>query len=130
MDRVLALAEAAGLTVEFRPLRQHSGLLMPNNWVLIDPRKSTMTQRVALAHELGHHHYGHDWRNPHDCQRDEDQANGYAASLLIDVESYAAAEILYESPLAVAAALEVPSRLLEIWCAKQSADITHYQTTV
>lgn len=121
MDRLLDLAETAGLTVEFRPLRLHSGLMMPGNRILIDPRKSTMTQRVALAHELGHFHHSHDWRNPHDRQKDELQADCYAASLLIDVESYAAAEVIYDSPAAIASALEVPLRLLEMWCDKQRA---------
>lgn len=125
MDRLLDLAETAGLTVEFRPLRLHSGLMMPGNRILIDPRKSTMTQRVALAHELGHFHHSHDWRNPHDRQKDELQADCYAASLLIDVESYAAAEVIYDSPAAIASALEVPLRLLEMWCEKQRAALVH-----
>lgn len=116
MDRLLALAHQEGLNVEFRPLQKHSGLLMPGRLILINNQKSFMTQRAALAHELGHIHYGHDWRFPHERHIDEFKADKFAADLLIDPHDYAVAELVHDGSItAIAAELEVPVKLLLEW---------------
>lgn len=109
-----------GHSVEFRSLPGKSGLLMPNRLILINSDKHWITQKTALAHELGHVHYGHDWRNPHSRERDEAQADAYAAKLLISPGEYAVAEIMHESMPAIASELQVPVRLLKIWQEKHS----------
>lgn len=115
MEALLARAHSLGHMVEFTPLHVHSGLLMPDKLILINSRRSTLTQRAALAHELGHVIHGHDWRLPHSRERDEVQADRYAAGLLISSVEYAAAEAMHESPAAIAAELEVPVKLLLLW---------------
>ncbi|XBH21583.1 ImmA/IrrE family metallo-endopeptidase [Jonesiaceae bacterium BS-20] len=108
-------AATMGHRVEFLPLHGKSGLLLPNRLILINSERRAMTQKVALAHELGHVHYGHDWRYRHDRERDEAQADKYAASLLISPVEYAVAEAMYDSPPAIAHELEVPVKLLLLW---------------
>ncbi|WP_333812053.1 ImmA/IrrE family metallo-endopeptidase [Timonella senegalensis] len=124
MDRLIDLALGAGFSVDFLPLHGHSGLLLPGNHILIDSRKSAMTQRVALAHELGHIHHGHDWRYPHDRQRDEYQADVFAASLLISSRDYAVAEVMFDTPAAIASELGVPLRILKLWCERYTPTLT------
>ncbi len=114
MDLV-QLAASHGYTVEYRELKKHSGLLLPNGRIVINHKRSPLTQRAALAHELGHAHYGHDWRAPHVRERDEHYANVYAADLLIDERDYAVAEAMYDSQAAIAMELEVPLDLLLVW---------------
>ncbi len=112
---LIQLAAERGYAVEYLSLAKHSGLLLPDKRILIKRHKSALTQRAALAHELGHAHYGHDWRHIHSRGRDEHRANLYAANLLIDAKSYAVAEVMYDSEIDIAAELEVPVKLLRIW---------------
>lgn len=93
----------------------HSGLVVPGKTILINSGRRFLTQRAALAHELGHIHYGHDWRLPHDCQRDELQADTYAAELLIHPKDYAYAESIHPAINAIAVELEVPIRYVQLW---------------
>lgn len=115
MERLLDMARTAGFTVEFTDIGKFSGLTMPGHVVLINSARSGITQRTALAHELGHIHYHHDWRCPHDRQRDETLADQFAADLLIDPHEYAIAEVMYGNTIAIAHELEVPVRLINIW---------------
>ncbi len=67
----------------------------------------------ALAHELGHAHYGdppgHRWEH-------EDRANRFAAQLLISPVEYAAAELIYgPHPARLAHELGVTVTLIEAW---------------
>lgn len=84
--------------------------------VYLNHRKSVLTQRVTLAHEMGHWHHGHDWTRTHDRERDEHQADLFAARLLIDPLEYALAErIVGEHPGAIARELGVTTRLVELY---------------
>lgn len=120
IESLVERAAAMGHEVEFLPLHGKSGLLLPNGLILINSTKHEITQKAALAHELGHVHYGHDWRNPHDRERDEAQADRFAAELLIDERAYAIAEVMHGEVSAIAAELGVPIKLLEIWRRKNS----------
>ncbi|ACV09905.1 ImmA/IrrE family metallo-endopeptidase [Jonesia denitrificans] len=121
MDALIEMAQAAGYKVEWVSMSRYTGLLLDDR-ILINQHRSIMTQRVALAHELGHIHHGHDWRvNPHSRERDERQANRFAAELLVDPVELMEAEMLYESPGAVAAALSLPESILDIWRASAKA---------
>ena len=129
MNRLIEQAHGLGYVVEFASDLGHSGLLMPGR-ILINSSKRWMTQQAALAHELGHIHYGHDWRYPHDRQRDEAQADAYAADLLIDPAAYAAAESMYESLHAIALELEVPLRFIQLWHERHRATLSHLNARI
>ena len=110
LDDLIAHAEGVGLTVEERPLHHHNALLLPGGHVLLNSRRSLTTRRYALAHECGHWHHGHDWRLPHDRDRDEREADEHAATLLIDYRDYTEAELLNDGHVGgIAQALQVPS---------------------
>lgn len=102
--------------VFFHPLNQHDGYLATPRDIIINTRLHTSFQREVLAHELGHVHYGHDWRRPHDKRRDERQADAYAARLLISPVEYALAERTYGPHVgALAQALQVSTVIIRAW---------------
>jgi len=116
MESLLAHAASLGLTVKWRDLGRRNGELTSSGLVLLNPRKSLTTQRITLAHECGHHWHGHDWTRSHDRERDERQADAYAARLLIEAADYAAAErIVGPHPGALAKELGVTPRLVMLW---------------
>ena len=116
LDEVVAHAEGMGLRVEWSYLGTRSGELRPDGAVIINPRKSLLTQRVTVAHECGHAHHGHDWRERHSRERDEREADLYAAELLIDPLGLRAAASLYGGDVRVLAKeLGVTARLLRLW---------------
>lgn len=116
LDDLIAEAEARGLRVKWADLGRRAGELHSSGLVRLNHRRTAGTQRVALAHELGHHHCGHDWSAMHDVARDEREADLYAASLLFSPVEYALAERLYDGhPAGIARELDVPVRLVELW---------------
>lgn len=116
MEDLIAHAATMGLGIKWRDLGRRSGELHTAGIIVLNPRKSALTQRVTLAHELGHAWHGHDWTRAHDRERDERQADLYAARLLISRAEYAAAEqIVGCHPGALAKELGVTRRLIEIW---------------
>lgn len=116
MQRVIDHATALGLRVIYRDLGHRSGELMSNGLIVVNYRRSVLTQRVTVAHECGHWWHGHDWSMEHDKARDERQADLYAARLLIDAQAYAAAENLFEGCVgSIAKELGVTRRLVELW---------------
>lgn len=114
MQRLLSIAGALGLFVEFRPLRRAAGYyLHQHGLIVLNSRTSDMLQRIVLAHELGHAHHGHDWSGAHNRARDELEADTYAARLLITPEAYRDAEMCVgPNPAAVAKELGVTRRLV------------------
>lgn len=116
LDDLVAHAEEQGLRVVWRDLGRRSGELTRSGLVVVNHRKSTLTQRVTIAHEVGHHHHGHDWTRAHDVERDERQADMYAARLLIDpVEVEVAAALTGGHPGAMARELGVTAHLVTLW---------------
>lgn len=116
MDELIAHAETLGLRVKWRDLGRRSGELHSSGLVFLNPRRSVLTQRVTLAHECGHAWHGHDWTGRHDVERDERQADTYAARLLISPVEYAMAErVVGEHPGAIARELGVTRALVELW---------------
>lgn len=115
MDALIARAEGLGLHVVFRNLGRARGYWLGSGLIAINFRHSLASQRVTLAHEMGHAHHGHNWTRDHDCLRDELQADQHAARLLIPQEAYARAETLVgERVSALARELEVTRRLVEL----------------
>lgn len=74
--------------------------------------------RCTLAHELGHaahHHLAGDSLPDWVVQRQEREANEWAAQLLISEDDYARAEAVCPHPGAIARDLEVTVHLVEVW---------------
>lgn len=76
-----------------------------------------VNRRCTLAHEIAHHVLGHDpaatgwWKN-----RQEREADEWAANYLISPAEYAAAEFLHgPEPGAIAAELNTTRHLVEVW---------------
>lgn len=116
LDDVLAHAASLGLKVKFTDLGRRAGELRRSGLVLINERRSKPAQRVAIAHECGHHAHGHGWSAAHDVPRDEREADTYAARLLVSPVEYALAERMYGGHAgAIARELEVPVPLIELW---------------
>ncbi|MBN8883576.1 uncharacterized protein DUF955 [Salana multivorans] len=94
MEELIWLAGAMGMRVVFRDLGSRSGEVHSTGIIYVNPRKTLLTQRTTLAHELGHVHHRHDWRTRHDRERDEREANLWAAQTLISSLEYSLAERL------------------------------------
>lgn len=115
MRGLIERAEAMGLHVAFRDLGRASGYWLGSGLIVLNHRRAESTQRVTLAHEMGHWWHGHDWTRDHDRERDERQADQYAARLLISVDDYAAAEAICGAHIgALARELGVTRRLVEL----------------
>lgn len=111
VEELLAEARRLGLTVYIAHLEpdllgyyehRHSRIVM----------RAGLTEaefRCTLAHELGHAYGGHECGGgPY-----ERQASRRAAHLLVDRESYAAAELLNPDPGAIARELGLTRRVVE-----------------
>jgi Zn-dependent peptidase ImmA (M78 family) len=113
LEDLITAAEEIGLYVKWRDLGRRSGELRRSGLVLLNHRKSVLTQRCTLAHEMGHWSLGHDWSLYHDVERDEREADAYAAKLLIRPVDYALAERTHgPHPGALARELDVSRRLV------------------
>jgi Zn-dependent peptidase ImmA (M78 family) len=125
LEDLLEHAAQLGLRVKFRDLgRRRHGEIHSSGLVLINDQRPVAQQRQSLAHECGHHALGHDWTRPFDRERDERQADTYAARLLITPEAYAAAEALVGAhDGALARELNVTARLVELWRADYLARV-------
>lgn len=116
---LMRLAATLGLLLEWRPLGdvvrgyyQHAlRAITLNSELPLDLLRS------ALAHELGHAHYGHIHSDDPDIrERQERLADRYAAELLISKETYRAAERLVEAhPGAIAIELGVARYVVDAW---------------
>jgi Zn-dependent peptidase ImmA (M78 family) len=117
LEDVLQHAASLGLRVQFRDLgRVRDGEIHSSGLVLINDRRTLAQQRVTLAHECGHHVYGHDWTGRHDRERDEREADTYAARLLISPEAFAEAEALVGCrDNALARELNVQAHHITLW---------------
>lgn len=117
MEDLLALAAARGLRVVWRDLCRRNGEFRAPGLIVLDPRRPGLTQKVTLAHELGHAYYGHAWADdPRVRESQEVAADRYAANLLITPAAYAAAERLVGCHAgALARELGVTARLVELW---------------
>lgn len=90
MKELLARAAAAGISVHGSHLTDDKiGCYVPDlRRIYFDLSLTAAERRSAVAHELGHAHYGHDC----DTDANERQADAYAAALLIDPQWYAELE--------------------------------------
>ena len=81
--------------------------------VCVDLSLTPVETRWILAHELGHVFYGHNC----DSRQNEDEADLYAAKLLVNPEAYAAAERLLGTthPTALAEELDVMEEAVTLY---------------
>jgi Zn-dependent peptidase ImmA (M78 family) len=117
MDELLTWAAAQGVRVAWRDLGRRAGEYHSSGLILLNPRRTETVQKVTLAHELGHAHYGHTWTDePRERLARERIADRFAARLLISPREYAQAERLVGShPGALARELGVTAAVVETW---------------
>ena len=117
VEDLLALAAARGLRVVWRDVDGRNGEFRAPGLIVLDARRPGQTQKVTLAHELGHAYYGHTWSCDARVRRGQEAAaDRYAANLLITPAAYAAAERLVGCHAgALARELGVTARLVELW---------------
>jgi Zn-dependent peptidase ImmA (M78 family) len=117
VEDLLQHAADLGLRVQFRDMgRARNGEIHSSGLVMINDRRPMALQRVTLAHECGHHFYGHDWTAAHDKERDEREADTYAARLLITPEAFADAEAIVGCrDAALARELNVQPKHIALW---------------
>ncbi|EEW50456.1 hypothetical protein HMPREF0290_0904 [Corynebacterium efficiens YS-314] len=83
-----------------------------------------VTRRCAIAHELGHEHYGHDCSTP----GAERLADEWAAMKLVTVDDVeTAAESCEGQPSAIAAEIGITPHLLSTWMRLHEAGRTSQQ---
>ncbi len=114
MKELLAHAASLGVDVHVAHIDgPHRGYYDSANKMVVYDFSLTPVERVSvLAHELGHAFYDHRCRGD---RRAEDQADYYAACLLISPASYVAAERLDPSPAAISEELGVEERLVRVY---------------
>ncbi|RRD61661.1 ImmA/IrrE family metallo-endopeptidase [Leucobacter sp. OH1287] len=109
MRTLLDHAAALNIRIEYAPLVNQEcayGLYLPNfRTILLDNQLPPELHDFALAHELGHAFYDHQYSTA----RAERKADKYALQLLISAEDYAAAEQEADgNKYGIAALLRVP----------------------
>jgi Zn-dependent peptidase ImmA (M78 family) len=116
VEDLLQHAADLGLRVQFRNLGRRHGEIHSSGLVVVNDRRPVAQQRLTLAHECGHHAHGHDWTQAHDRDRDEREADTYAARLLITPRAYADAERLVGGhDGALARELNVQAHHIALW---------------
>ncbi|MDF2991481.1 MAG: ImmA/IrrE family metallo-endopeptidase [Microbacterium sp.] len=114
MKEILRFAAQLGISVH--GARLEPGVL--GEWyedereVYFELRQSPDEQVFTIAHELGHAHHGHRCEND---PRAEDQADEYAARLLIDPATYAALEQQGLHQYDIAEHFGVSVHVLNLW---------------
>ncbi|ERS41864.1 hypothetical protein HMPREF1300_00905 [Corynebacterium sp. KPL2004] len=120
IDALIAEAEARGFNVRWHRGGPKAAWIPTRNIVTVRVGMDDATTLCALAHELGHAHYG-DPPGHHGAH--ELRADRFAARLLVSPAEYAAAEALYGPQLSlIAHELGVTVKVLKTW-------ITLYERT-
>ncbi|WP_449282215.1 ImmA/IrrE family metallo-endopeptidase [Leucobacter sp.] len=112
-QRLLREAQRQGVLVIHGTLpAPYRSLYRPSKNLIIIARGLTEAQEIeALAHELGHAHFGHDCTTA----RTEAQAWRWAARFTIEPAAYARAERINPHPAAVALELGLTPKLVIAW---------------
>lgn len=110
------LADLWGLTITTH-YGGEKGRRYPGGIISLRADLGPLNRRCTLAHELGHHHYDdHPTPDHHLHARHERRAWEWAATFLIDAETYRQAELTVGChPGALAAELGVTVHLIEVW---------------
>lgn len=120
LTALIDVAEARGYQVRWHRGGPKAAWIPARNIVTVRVGMDDVTTLCALAHELGHAHYG-DPPGHHGAH--ELRADRFAARLLVSPIDYAAAEALYgPQPQLLANELGVTVKVLKTW-------ITLYERT-
>lgn len=115
MRRLLSIAHQLGYQVHISDIEDEPDLLgytVPSARIIVLRLGMTRNQtRTVLAHELGHAYYGHNC----DSRANEDQADAFAAKLLIDPSDYADLEQVSADPHYLADELGVTADLIHAY---------------
>lgn len=115
MRRLLSIAHQLGYQVHISDIEDEPDLLgytVPAAKMIVLRLGMTQNQtRTVLAHELGHAYYGHSC----DSRTNEDQADAFAATLLIDPAVYADLEQISADAHYLAEELGVTSSLIHAY---------------
>lgn len=105
-------AEELGITVLHRSIRTAHGMWLPDHRIIvIRSGLRAVHDRSALAHELGHAHYGHrDDRPKHEIQADR-----FAATNLIDLDAFRELAKWAPDHHRLATELQVSTRLVQVF---------------
>ena len=121
IDALIEVAEARGFQVRWHRGGPKAAWLPQQRAVTVRHGMADAETLCALAHELGHAHYG----DPagHD-RRYEQRADRFAASVLISPVEYALAEQTYGThPARLAAELGVTVHMIRTWRAMHQTKI-------
>lgn len=126
MKQLLARAAAVGLQVHGSHLpRPKIGSYVPElRRIYFDLDLTIAERRTVIAHELGHHHYGHDCDSP----RHERLADAYAATLLVDPAWYAELERIDSDAEWIADEMNVAPYVIvdyRRYCLQRIGDVTY-----
>lgn len=118
IDALIDVAEARGYQVRWHLGGPKAAWLPHQRAVTLRHGMSDADTLCALAHELGHAHYG----DPPGCDPTHEQrADRFAARLLISPTEYAMAELAYgPHPAHIAHELGVTTHLVQVWRTLQS----------
>lgn len=121
IDALIEVAEARGISVRWHRGGPKAAWLPQQRAVTVQLGMDDPETLCALAHELGHAHYG----DPTGHQpRYEARADRFAARLLISPVEYALAERTYGThPARLAAELGVTIHLINVWRMIQGNEI-------
>lgn len=111
MRDLLRFAADEGLTVHATRLPPgYLGFYEPDaRRIWFDLGLTPAERRSVIAHELGHHHYGHRESTP----RNERDADRYAASMLIAPDDYERLERIHPDVHTLADELDVTVKIVE-----------------
>lgn len=112
-ENLIRLTEVEGITVEWHSDGPKGKWIPSRRAISLRHDLSEVQTRCTLAHELGHAHYEHP--AGHHPQH-ENEADKYAAMLLVSASEYALVEQIYGPyPARIAAELGVTQHLLGVW---------------
>ena len=118
MNHLRALAEARNISITEGRMKHHTGILIPEiQTVVISTRFDYPTQRVALAHQLGHHELGHPLiLDQPKTPEQERHADEWAATQLLTPQAFLDAKERHQDDLdAMAESLIVTTGIIRVW---------------
>lgn len=123
-----AVAAELGLEIRYEKLPAGRHGLYRGDHIAITPGLTQREERSTLAHELGHHEYGHTHVPQFFAPRLEAACDLYAAEMLIDeYELLRLAQLYPEDPARIAYELDVASWVLDAWV--RAHPLPHHQDT-
>lgn len=126
MRELIAIAAQYGLRIHGAHLEGSKlGVYAPElRRIYFDLSCTRSERRSVIAHELGHHYYGH----TDDSPANEEQADKFAAQLLVDPEWYAELEQINPDAVWIAEEMQVAPWVIEDFrkhCLRRMGRVTY-----